>query len=116
MRHVAPVALALIVLGASGCAVSRDAARDRAAAHACDRVQACGSIGSGGLYATQEDCEVQQQSFWTDYWPASGCEGRISADDLDYCLESIDRAACGVSLDLWTTLSACQESKVCSGR
>lgn len=116
MLRAARFAILLAALGASGCAVSREGARDRAVAHACDRLQACGNIGSGQMYSTRDDCEIKQRSFWTDYWPAADCEDRISGDALDYCLQSIDRAACGISMDIFTTLSACKKGDVCSGR
>jgi hypothetical protein len=118
MFRVARLAILFAALVAAGCGVSREGARDRAVTHACDRLQDCGNIGSGSgkLYSTREDCEVEQRSLWTNVWPEADCTDQISGDALDLCLQSIDRTACGFSLDIFSTGNVCKKESVCSGR
>lgn len=108
------------VLGA-GCSDSSDQmdARDEAVKHVCDRAQACGEIGSGSgaMYSSRDDCEVEQRSLWQKAWPPSECDGKIGQTQLDACLVTLDGVRCDAFVADFgsAAIGNCAESKVCSG-
>jgi hypothetical protein len=94
---------------------SRESARDSTVARACNRYQQCGEIATGKTYATRDECEVKQRSFWESAWPAASCDGKINATNLDTCWKAID-IACADPLDLLNVLQKCDKSKVCAAQ
>lgn len=109
---------ALALAGCSDNATSQMSARDQAAAHTCDRAQACGLIGAGLTYETRDDCDVKARGNLQTTWPPAECDGHIDDTQLAACLAGIDAVQCasaGTDVVLLFSLGACAKARVCSG-
>ena len=94
---------------------SQAAARERTARASCERLTACGEVGPGKAYESRDACDVKMNSLWQDILPPDECDGRISSEQLDLCLQAIDVAECGNALDLLNIFgNKCAKSKLCS--
>ena len=92
-------------------------ARDRAVSAACKRYDQCGAIRpKGGEYVSMENCRVEQSGAWERQWPPAECDGRVDAQQLELCINSIEAAECGEALDILNIIfNKCAKSKVCAG-
>lgn len=104
----------LAALALAGCNISRSEARDSAAKHACDRLNACNQLGAGLAYPDYSTCELQQRNYWDLAWPTGTCENQISTSGFDGCIDAIDGAQCGNGLDILNIiLNRCTATSVC---
>ncbi len=113
MRTTPAFALLPLLLVSCG-PPSRESARDTTVTRACNRYQQCGEIATGKTYATRDECEVKQRSFWEGTWPAASCDGKINATAIDTCWKTIDIADCTNVLDLLNVAQKCDKAKVCA--
>ena len=117
-RGVALSALLAIGADLSGCGGVTDArvaARNRASKAACDRANACGSIGPGQTYADYQSClSVVNGDIDGTIWPAGQCQ-QINQQNLDVCISAINGTQCGNGLNFLITLGTCSSQNVCIG-
>jgi hypothetical protein len=120
-RPVSVMALALSALALGlvvGCGSdhSQAGARDAVTDASCTYYARCGEIGAGKTYETRDSCEVQVRASWDTAWPVETCDGKISSDQLNICLNAIGATECGNALDVLNTLlNKCPQEKICSG-
>lgn len=114
--------LALAVLAASACGVSRESARERGAEATCNVYEECGLIGtdSGDRYTSRDDCKVKENAVWNDRFPASTCKD-IDEEQFDACIDAITSIRCGEgggSVELGDFINAflnrCTAGAICS--
>ena len=109
--------LVAVSLASIGCnpIVSQPDARDMATDRSCDWAASCNSIGPGKTYETRDACEIALRNLWNGAWPASGCENKINANDLNACLNRIDTTSCNNILDvLGLVTGVCSQTTVCA--
>jgi hypothetical protein len=109
--------LLAVLIGAAGCGGVTDArvaARNKASKAACDRAQACGTIGAGLEYEDYSSC-ISELNGYIDgqVWPASQCQD-IKQDMLNVCLNAIGGTQCGNLVNLLVTLGTCSAANVCT--
>jgi hypothetical protein len=93
---------------------SQTAAVDAASSNFCDHVEACHGIGEGKTYASRNDCQTNRTAFWNEKWPQAACEDRIHEDNLQRCLDALERMDCNSLVDELRVLNGdCAQSKVC---
>lgn len=94
---------------------TRESARDKATAAACDRYQACGLIGSdaGAAYMTYDSCTIEWRATWENMWPAATCAA-INQPNFNVCMSAIAATEC-MGFDFVLTLAKCQAQDVCIG-
>lgn len=110
--------LLAVLIGAAGCGGVTDArvaARNKASKAACDRAQACGTIGPGLDYEDYPSC-ISEVNGYIDgqVWPASQCQ-QINQDMLNVCLNAINGTQCGNVINLLITLGTCSAANICAG-
>ena len=94
---------------------TRESARDKATAAACDRYQACGLIGAdaGAAYGTYDSCTIEWRANWENAWPAATCTA-INQANFNVCMSAIAATEC-TGFDFVLTLAKCQQQDVCIG-
>jgi hypothetical protein len=117
---IAMLGLAAIAVGVWSCGGgvkpamdTRESARDKATAAACDRYQACGLINgdAGAAYATYDSCIIAWRATWEGMWPAGTCTA-INQANFNVCMNAIAATEC-MGFDFVLTLAKCQEQDVC---
>jgi len=118
LNRVALIAVLALAAGASSCGGVTDArvaARNRASKAACDRAQACGSIGPGQSYNDYMSCiSIVNGDIDSSIWPAGECQ-QIDQSALNVCLNAIGGTQCGNLLNFLVTLGTCGKQYVCVG-
>jgi hypothetical protein len=117
-KQVALIVVLALAAGASSCGGVTDArvaARNRASKAACDRAQACGSIGPGQSYNDYMSCiTIVNGDIDSSIWPAGECQ-QIDQAMLNVCLNAIQGTQCGSLLNFLVTLGTCGKQYVCVG-
>jgi hypothetical protein len=102
--------------GCGGVTDARVSARNRASKAACDRANACGSIGPGQTYADYQSCiSIVNGDIDSMIWPAGTCQ-QINQQNLDVCLNAISGTQCGNGINFLITLGTCGAQNVCVGQ
>jgi uncharacterized protein DUF6184 len=120
-KLIGMLGLAAIAVGVSACGGgvkpamdTRESARDKATAAACDRYQACGLIGAdaGAAYTSYDSCSIEWKANFETRWPAATCTA-INQDGLAVCINAIGATECTSVVDFLLTLAKCEEVDVC---
>jgi len=121
-KLIAMLGLAAIAVGVWSCGGgvkpamdTRESARDKATAAACDRYQACGLINAdaGAAYPTYDSCAIEWKATFETRWPVATCTS-INQNGLAVCLNAIAATEC-MGFDFVLTLLKCEEVDVCNG-
>ena len=90
---------------------TREQYRDMAAEEVCDEAQRCDNLGD----ASYDDCIVENEARFNDFWPSSECDdGQIEKDAFETCMNRARTAACEENiLDLGLAWNDCRASQVC---
>lgn len=105
--------LAVLASGASGCGWSVSSAREAYAQKWCSYHSQCGDIGSGKLFASTDECLIQQRSLSISLWPSADCDSKIDAKGIDVCLKAIEITQCNPVDQAATVVLRCNKGEVC---
>jgi hypothetical protein len=108
-----------VIAGARGCGGVTDervAARTQASKAACDKAQACGTIGPGLAYESYQSCiTIINGMIDQTYLPEAQCKD-IDQQALSTCISALNGIVCNDGLDLLLTLlGACSKDRLCVG-
>jgi hypothetical protein len=94
----------------------RVAARMQASKAACDRAQACGTVGPGLTYESYESCiTIIDGMIDQTYLPEAQCKD-IDESKLPVCISALNGIQCNDGLDLLLTLvGSCSKESLCVG-
>ena len=108
-----------VIAGSRGCGGvtnERVAARTQASKAACDRAQACGTIGAGLTYESYQSCiTIINGEIDRTYLPEAQCKD-IDQQKLSVCISALNGIQCNDGLDLLLTLfGSCSKENLCVG-
>ena len=84
----------------------------RASRALCDREIACGRIGPGKAYESEEACTAAKRERVRSVLDAASCT-EIRGDHVSACLTAIRRAPCGPPSSVLAPPSACTDAALC---
>lgn len=108
MRSMHVMAVSLFMASACGL----DSARETYAQKWCSLATRCNNIGSGRLFASNEECLVHLRSSALSLWPTDRCEKRLDSQALQRCFSTVDDATCS-AVDQGVIVLRCAPSEVC---
>jgi hypothetical protein len=88
---------------------------DRLAAARCDREVRCNNVGADNKYDSRDHCLSSVKASMRGELNQWDCAGGIHTQQLDECLNAIQKEDCGNPIDTVGRLVACRSGDLCSG-
>lgn len=86
---------------------------DRLAAARCDQEQRCGNVRPGALFASGQDCLVQQRGSIGDDLESYDCVSGLDRAGLEACARAVAGATCGEPFSTLARYRACRHAASC---